>query len=308
MAYIDCLVDTHPMANEINSVSTNIKGTTAAVVGMKAAVIQAEAEAADHVCNNVNKGFYTLIHSQISQKIAKLQSEVDSHLMKLNQLRKQLLSIKGRMERDYGNISQRYIKLFNGLNKNLEQRAYEIDRPAIEFAAKDSNSISNRTRMLTATVPVTQLESLSVSQKILASNMKYRGMKVIGSMTKFLEEMKEQKELTDKILLNQRMDSNGTSVLIPVIISESSCDKYGTRSTDIIPADAGFSQKAKDEIRNAVNSKASDLEWEETAVCDEVKSEFSKFLAESQSSQRVKDLAADLFMANNIQTIKMQSL
>ena len=39
MAYIDCLVDTHPMANEINSVSTNIKGTTAAVVGMKAAVI-----------------------------------------------------------------------------------------------------------------------------------------------------------------------------------------------------------------------------------------------------------------------------
>ena len=143
MAYIDCLVDTHPMANEINSVSTNIKGTTAAVVGMKAAVIQAEAEAADHVCNNVNKGFYTLIHSQISQKIAKLQSEVDSHLMKLNQLCKQLLSIKGRMERDYGNISQRYIKLFNGLNKNLEQRVYEIDRPAIEFAVKDSNSISN---------------------------------------------------------------------------------------------------------------------------------------------------------------------
>ena len=106
-SYIDCVVDTKPMANEINSVSTHIKGTTAAVVSMKMAVIAAEQEAADHVCDNVNKGFYALIHSQISQKIAKLQSDVDSHLMKLNQLKKQLLGIKNRMERDYGMITGR---------------------------------------------------------------------------------------------------------------------------------------------------------------------------------------------------------
>ena len=30
MAYIDCVVDTNPMANEINTVSRNIQGTTAA--------------------------------------------------------------------------------------------------------------------------------------------------------------------------------------------------------------------------------------------------------------------------------------
>ena len=88
MAYIDCVVDTQPMAREIDSVSNHIKGTTAAVVGMQAAVIRAEEEASNHVCENVNRGFYTLIHSQISQKIAKLKSEVDSHLMQLNQQRK----------------------------------------------------------------------------------------------------------------------------------------------------------------------------------------------------------------------------
>ena len=52
---------------------------------MQTAVIIAEEKAADHVCNNVNKGFYSLIRSQISQKMAKLQSEVDSHLMQLVQ-------------------------------------------------------------------------------------------------------------------------------------------------------------------------------------------------------------------------------
>ena len=112
MATFNYTVDTNPMAQEIGSVSNHIKGTTTAVVAMQAAVILAEEKAADHVCTNVNKGFFTLIRSQISQKVAKLQSEVDSHLMQLNQQRKQLLSIKGRMERDYNMISNRYSKLF----------------------------------------------------------------------------------------------------------------------------------------------------------------------------------------------------
>ena len=51
-------VDTQPMARQIESVSQKVQGTTAAVVGMRAAVIAAEEEAAEHVCNNVNRGFY----------------------------------------------------------------------------------------------------------------------------------------------------------------------------------------------------------------------------------------------------------
>ena len=49
--------------------------------------------------------------------------------MQLNQQRKQLLAIKSRMERDYNMISARYLKLFNGLNQNLRQRVFELDKP-----------------------------------------------------------------------------------------------------------------------------------------------------------------------------------
>ena len=202
MATFNYTVDTQPMAKEIGSVSNHLKGTTTAVVAMQTAVILAEEKAADHVCKNVNKGFFSLIRSQISQKAAKAQSEIDSLLMKLNQQRKQLLSIQGRLERDYNMISSRYLKLFNGLNMNLKHRVFELDKPAMNFAVKEVEKVSNRTKYLTATVPVTQLESLSVSQKIVASNVKYRGMKVIGSMTKFLSDMYAQKKLTDRILLS----------------------------------------------------------------------------------------------------------
>lgn len=50
MARIDCVVDTQPMADEIQSVSHQINDTTTAVVAMKAAIVLAEQQAADMVC------------------------------------------------------------------------------------------------------------------------------------------------------------------------------------------------------------------------------------------------------------------
>ena len=58
MEYINCRVDTQPMADELHSVSRHVTGTTTAVVAMQAAVIQADKEAAERVCNDVNRGFH----------------------------------------------------------------------------------------------------------------------------------------------------------------------------------------------------------------------------------------------------------
>jgi hypothetical protein len=304
MATFNYTVDTNPMAKEINSVSNQVKGTTIAVTAMQQAVVSAEAEAADLVCSNVNTGFYNLMRSQISQKIAKLRSEVDSHLMKLNQLKKSLLAIRNRMERDYNMTSNRYLKLFNGLNANLKQRIFELDRPVINFAIKDVEQISNRTKYLTATVPITQLESLSVSQKIVASNVKFRGFNVINSMKCFLEDMAEQKKLTDRILL-ETYDVKNAVIYIPIIVCEMNHDKYDNKSFEIIVSNVELSNSTKSAIKNTVFTHAENLGWQTVNEIDrEVKSEFSKLVSTSSSSQRVKDMTNKLFLINNYQTIK----
>jgi hypothetical protein len=308
MAYIDCVVDTNPMAQEIHSMSNHIQGTTTAVVAMQTAVVLAEKKAADHVCENVNKGFYTLIRSQISQKIAKLQSDVDSHLMQLNAQRKQLLAIRNRMERDYNMISSRYLKLFNGLNQNLKQRVFELDKPTVDFAVRELEKASNRTKYLTATVPVSQLESLAASQKIIASNVKFRGLKVINSMTNFLADMSEQKKLTDRILLEKSNVENST-LSVPVVISECNFDKFDNKNVDIQLNNLQLNNQTQSNIKNTVNSTIENIEWQPPKeINKEVKSEFSKYLSHSGSSQRVKDMANKLFMANNYQTIKTGQL
>ena len=309
MATFNYTVDTHPMAQEIGSVSNHVRGTTAAVVAMQAAVISAEEKAANHICGNVNKGFFTLIRSQISQKVAKLQSEVDSHLMRLNQQRKQLTAIRSRMERDYNMISTRYAKLFNGLNQNLKQRVFELDKPTIDFAVREVEKVSNRTKYLTATVPVTQLESLAISQKIIASNVKFRGMKVIGSMTNFLSDMNEQKRLTDRILLSSKSKAVDATLFVPVIINECNFDKFDNKNVDVTVSKVQLSGLTQSAVKNTVNQNIENLHWQnEREIGREIRSEFGKMLSKSSSSQRVKDMANKLFLANNFQTIKSQAL
>ena len=303
MAQFSFTVDTDPMAREIGHVSKKVDGTKVAVAAMSTAVVAAEAAAADHVCKNVNLGFYTLIHSQISQKIARLQSDVDSHLMKLNQQRKQLIAIKSRMERDYGMIAARYTKLFKGINKNLEVRVYELDKPTFNFAVKDTNAMNNRTIQLTATVPVAQLELLTASQRIIASNMKYRCQQVVGTINSFLSQMKEQDQLTEQILLPQNVSEPTSEIMVPIVISESNYDAYNHTSKTVTVNDSAFTPRGREAIRKSAYE--AQVEWcDNEGISDEIRSEFHRCMTQSGASDRVKAMAQKLFMASNFQTLK----
>jgi hypothetical protein len=303
MATFNYTVDTTPMADEISSVSRHVNVTTGAVVAMQAAVIIAEEKAANHVCNNVNKGFYSLIRSQISQKMAKLQSEVDAHLMQLVQQKNALMSIKGRMQKDYNMISGRYIKLFNGLNSNLKQRVFELDKPTIDFAIKEVDKVSNRTKYLTATIPIGQLESLSASQKIIASNVKFRGLNVIKSMRSFLFEMQAQKKLTDQILINDGRYTETATVYIPIVLCECNRDKTDAGFEISVP-NVELDNISKSAIRNTAFEELNQITWQpKSNPNNEVKSEFSKLISSSVKSQRVKDMSLKLFQANIYQSI-----
>jgi hypothetical protein len=304
MATFNYTVDTQPMADEMRSVSHHVNVTTGAVIAMQTAVIAAESIAADHVCENVNKGFYSLIRSQISQKLAKLQSEVDSNIMQLVQQKNALLSIKNRMQKDYNMIAMRYLKLFNGLNANLKNRIFELDKPTIDFARKEIDKVSNRTKYLTATIPITQLESIALSQKIIASNVKQKGFNVINSMKSFIHEMNIQKALTDQVMINDTGFLKVGTAYIPVAVYECNRDRTEHVNIDIVVTDTELNSVAKSAIKNKAYSEFSNLEWlQEPTNLQEINSEFSKLISNSDKSSRIKELASKLYQTNSYLTI-----
>lgn len=303
MARIDCVVDTQPMASELSSVSKHVAGTTTAVVAMKAAVLKAESDAADHIVSNVNRGFYSLIHSQISQKIAKLTAEVDSWVMKLTQQRRQLLDIRNHMERDYMMLTARYAKLFNRLNRNLIDRIYALDKPVVDFAGKEMDRESNRPALLTAMVPTMQKESLVASQRILLSSIKRDSRRAIRAMDAYLKALAEQDALTARILLPKSLKADSRKVMAPVIIMEMNFDDSGSKVTKVYSDEGLVPGRHTEQIRQAQKK----LEWSSPQYASQdLVGDFNGMLASSSVSDRVKRTAYQLFTATAFSTLSEQ--
>lgn len=305
MATFNIDIDTTPIAREVDGISNHVKVTTGAVVAMQAAVINEEAKAADRICNNVNKGFYTLIQSQISQKTAKLQSEVDANLMELTNQKKALLGIKGRMETDYHMVAKRYTKLFNSLNTNLKNRVYNLDTPLMNFADREQLRLENRRRLLTATVPVTQSESIALSQNIIASNAKSKGANILGIIRKYVKTLIEQDLLTDEILLNKKVENSQQSQIIytPVILADFILNKNTTATFDIVSSEDVFQKQTQSKVSNVIQQKASEITWVVNSEANEkIQVAFEKAISDNAASDKTKDLARKLFSRNEIST------
>lgn len=288
---IGCTIDTEPMAKELRSISNHVNGTTAAVVGMQAAVIRANEEAADRVCDDVNRGFHALMSSQISQKIAKLQSDVDSHLMRLNQQTRQLLEIKRQMEKDYYRTAQRYGKIFDTINKELRIRVQELDQPIFKFAVNDVQKTNNRMHQLVGTVPVVSAEAITEAQQIVTSMVKKHGLDVLKAAKGFVGSMNEQRELTNRILLSNQKAITA-NLYAPVIVMEGE-SQHGV-SNSVYLSNELFSKPNQTTVKGEVMQAANSFEWQKSEKNNEVNNEFVRLLSTSSTSNRVKNMIQQL--------------
>lgn len=305
--YFDCVVDTTDMAKEVRTVNHHVDATTTAVIGMQTAVVDAQKEGASRVCQKVNQGFYSMIHSQISQKMAALQSKIDAHLMRLNQQRKQLASIRNRMERDYQMISARYSKLFNGLNRNLRQRVTELDRPILDFATTDADQVTNRCSQLVGVVSISQGESVKTAQKIGVSNLKYRCSNAIDSIERFINASNRLQMMTDKILLQRKTKEDSDSLLIPVCVMESNYDNSDNTQTHMFVSQIDINESAKQGIENSVMAaqRSQKLSWsgKPEGISSDITNYFRQYVASSQLDERRQRTIIQLFERHPFETL-----
>lgn len=297
MARIDFRLDTDPMAHQIGRVKSHVDGATAAVVTMQAAVIAAENEAANHVCSNVNKGFHTLIRSQISQKIARLTSEIEAKTLELSQQSIALNNIKNRMTRDYHMISRRYGKLFNSINASLKQQIFEIDKQAVSFVNNDMKLQSKRMQQLLGTVPINQSESVLLSQSISTSRTKQNGAKLIGSMKKFISNLHYQDYLTRSIVFKKSVQKQQDFYLPVIVASSQAGDVSNLRYFLPVDDSSKVTDIIDNEIKGLIYHNAESFNWKpiDSAGQKRVTNEFQAMVMNCSDSDRVKVTMLSLF-------------
>ena len=292
MANFSFTVDTREMADGLYSVAPHVDGATGAVVSMQTAVIMAEKHAAEDICRNVNRGFFSLIRSQISQKIAISRSQVEARLLELRDQSQKLSSVKTTMQRDFQMIAARYTKLFRSLDAALLNRIHESNTSLLDLVNKDVARMRGRTRVLQASVPVHQLESVSSSQRIAASNARSRASAAIGAMSRFIQESNHQDRLSSSILRGDRADKDAT-LLLPFALVD--CDSLQTRQRQWsyhapTPSAPGIGQQVKGAIERSVFPALSQIQWREPEATERenIATRLRELIDQAKLNERVR--------------------
>ena len=209
MANLHFNVDTSPMAQSVDGSRGHLNGVTVAVTAMQAAVIASERASAKTICENVDNGFYMLIRSQISQKAVAAYTEVASKQVTLLQLAKALDGVKRQMENDFNMITRRYAKLFHSLNKALETRVKEIDRPAMQLAETRKSVVFDRLKDDSSMLFSASSEALPIVQTALSGKLKQKTRETLRTLSESVHESRSYSEKLDSILVKNESSFSG---------------------------------------------------------------------------------------------------
>lgn len=294
---IDCLVDTIPMAEKIQRVGQNVEHTTMAVVAMKTAVVEAEKSGAQHICQNVNRGFFTLMQSQLSAKLAQKKSRTEALMAQLAMQKRRLLEIKNSMENDYQRICTRYGRIISSINKQLEQRIIDLDKPVYKFCTNDIATCTNRKLTVSGIAPIVQKEDVQTAQRINSSVLRRDGEYAINHLKDFLVEFaKSDHEVRCHTI--ESLPAQDSTFYLPFVMMSVTVDSEGTQSLYITPPESLSIKNAQRSVRE-ISSQVNTFGWvPEESVCSETKTEFLRILAESEQPDRVKKMIKRLYDQN----------
>lgn len=296
MATFDCLVDTTPMAESVGSVSNSIKMTTAAVVSMEAAVIKSEKDASERICENVDRGFFSLIRSQLSMKLASHYTEMNAKLVLLLELSKTLASTQTRMENDFNRLKREYYKIFHGLDKALENRVFELDREAMQLAQMRDKLISDRVIKDVSSTLCIGRESHITAQMALTARLKDKSERALSCVGDNAYENQVYKNQIDD-LLEQKTVSSQVQECIPVLcVREKSMFMQNSEVThvyspDFLPKNTQsiIETKVVNNFDSLISNDKSDMEKEE------IKREFYNMISSSNINDRTVKMMSMLF-------------
>ena len=220
---VNILVDTDVFDNSVANCNSNVNVLTGAVVATETAQVVSINKNAQKVSGTIVKGFFDYIRSEISQQIMELAQKIDAHLLHLREMAKKCKEKQAEMERDYNHTSSRYIKIFNDLNREMENRIFELNKPAFVFKRNiDEHSERYSGNDLVSTVTVFGKEGSEMQAKISASVCKNRAFNTINKANIFL---RKQKKLQTTINSSMLSDNRSAEWFSPVCFIETYEDK-----------------------------------------------------------------------------------
>lgn len=289
-------IDTDPFDGSIVECNQTVGLLTGSVVATECAQVESISKRATQVGETIIQGFFSTVKSEISTQITELTVRLDALLIHLRELAQNCLGKQKQMEKDYNRICARYLNIFGDLNKELENRIYELDKPVFAFRKMNDETTSRALGGdLSTTVAVAGSETGRLETLISVSMAKKRAQDAIGMADDFLCRQKR----TDLILRRSSIgEARSGAYYAPVCYME-------TRNVNETIDKNLYMPEILSRLRgNAMTEYMSRYNWQLSEedvelVTAHFNSELENQYADSKAREkRVRDYITELFNAN----------
>ena len=159
--HFNVTVDTDPFDESGEHQKDGVDLLTGSVAATEAAQVSSIRENSARIGQTIISGFFKTVKSDISQQITELRTRTDALLVQLNELAKRCNDKRRQMGVDYQRISSRYSKIFDDLNKELDNRIHSIDEPVFRLT-RQTDDIGSGAEKLVAAAAVSAGENARV--------------------------------------------------------------------------------------------------------------------------------------------------
>jgi hypothetical protein len=130
---INLSVDTRQFDYSVAHCVGGVQALAGAVAATNTAQVGAIAASAHKVGSSMLGGFFKLIRSELTQQISENKARCEALLLKLNDMKVAVLARKSQMGGDFARIADRYMQLFQDMDRELANRVRAIDGPAFSL-------------------------------------------------------------------------------------------------------------------------------------------------------------------------------
>lgn len=230
-------VETDAFDHSVAGCNKSINALTGAVVATESAQVASISNNAERVGQTIIRGFFKTISSELSQQIMELSTKLESLVLTLRHFAERCAAKQQQMEVDYNRIASRYIKIFNDLNKELENRVYELDRPTFTFKrSSDAQTLRSTASDLVGTAAISSGESGLLQAQISASITKKRALDTINAANDFLAQQKYLENTITRSMVDESIDA---TIYVPVAFIETESEngyvERETYHTELLP-------------------------------------------------------------------------
>lgn len=244
-------VNTAPFDQSVQSANYHVDGLTASVAAMNATNCAAIAECSEQVSDGIISGFYNLIRNDISTKKAETNTLLQTKMALLLEHSKAVTSMHSRMLKDFEREKAKYSAVISELDKELERRVTELNKPAFRIGKKVKQELLVAPFLSAAAETADSLGSHGGSgEKIAISGIREKVSGVLQRLGDLLFNNLHYREEMRNALWNRSVEQDEQQAYIPVAY----CVSEGLENSQVVSRCFSSDVTGKERILEATST------------------------------------------------------